>query len=396
MTQVRIVTDSGADLPASLASQQGIVVVPLIVRFGEQVYLDGQLSPGEFWERAATSPHHPATSQPAVGVFEEAFAHLVGAGHAVLCLTITGKHSGTFSSASAAARQFGNHVKVMDTLSLSLGQGFQVLAAAHAAARGLHLDEIVRLVERVRERTHLFILLDTIEYIRRGGRADALLPVLDRVSRMLRIKPILRVVEGQLTLHALSRSYERGLARIARDVSYLRPVESAAVIHVRCPDVAERMVRTLAEKLDLSPDDVVLAETGAALAAHGGPKVIGAVVVQRNVRALQLCRPLEAAARAARVHGLQRGQHLLEKHADGDHHKVDVTPSRGKIATRQRARNDQTDQVIPQGRLHAQEQRVERLVGVGVRRWMWSTVLHRTFSSLPDFTHLLRPPLWST
>jgi DegV family protein with EDD domain len=282
MAQVRVVTDSGADLPAEVAADEGIIIVPLVVRFGEQVYLDGQLSADEFWRRAGESADHPATSQPAVGVFEETFAHLIDAGHSVLCLTITSKHSGTFGTASAAARRFGNKVRVMDTSSLSLGQGFQVLAASRLAKRGLSLDRIATVVEYVRERTHVLILLDTIEYIRRGGRADALIPVLSRVTRILNIKPLLRLVDGQLTLCGTSRSFEGGLVRIQEEIARLQPVESLGVIHVRCPDVAEKAARALAERLDLPLQDILVTETGAALSAHGGPKVIGVAAVQRD------------------------------------------------------------------------------------------------------------------
>ena len=148
MQQVEVVTDSGADLSADVVAELGITVVPLIVLFGEETYPDGELTIDEFWRKIDTGHHHPGTSQPPVGVFEEAFARLVEDGCSVLCLTITSKHSGTFGTASAAAQRFGGRVKVVDSLSLSLGQGFQVLAAAQAAAQGLDLDGVVRAAER--------------------------------------------------------------------------------------------------------------------------------------------------------------------------------------------------------------------------------------------------------
>ena len=281
MTQVRIVTDSAADLAADTIARLEITVVPLVVRFGEQVYLDGQLSQDEFWHKTAQGPHHPGTSQPPVGAFEEVFARLVEAGHPVLCPTITSKHSGTFNSAWAAAQRFGERVRVVDTLSLSLGQGFQVVAAAEAAARGLSLDEVAGVVEGVREHTDVLILLDTIEYIRRGGRADGLMPVLGRMTKLLRIKPILRLVDGQLSMHGLVRSYERGLAQIQQEVARLRPVERLGVLHVRYPEGAERTARALAEMLDFPLEEIAVAETGPALSTHGGPHVVGVAVCQR-------------------------------------------------------------------------------------------------------------------
>lgn len=280
MASVRIVTDSAADLDAETAERLSISIVPMTVHFGQEVYLHSQLSNDEFWRKVERGPH-PGTSQPAVGLFEEAFSRLVEAGQQVLCVTLTGKHSGTFDSALSAARRFGDSVRVMDSLSLSLGQGFQVLAAARAALRGLDLHQVVRVVEQVRERTHLFILLDTVEHVRRGGRADALMPILNRVTKMLRIRPILDLTDGYLGLHSLARSYERGLQQIVRDIGEVKPVEHLAVVHTRCAAAARDMARTLSDKLDFPYHDILVTETGPVLSVHGGPKVLGVVAVQR-------------------------------------------------------------------------------------------------------------------
>jgi DegV family protein with EDD domain len=281
MSQVCVVTDSGADLRADDVAQLGITVVPLVVRFGQEDYLDGQLTIEEFWQKVAEGPHHPGTSQPSVGVFEETFAGLVSKGHSVLCLTITSKHSGTFSTACTAAQHFGDKVRVVDSLSLSLGQGFQVLAAAQAAAQGLDIEAVTRVAEQAREHSHLYLVLDTIEYIRRGGRADALMPVLSRVTHMLKIKPVLALVEGRLSLHSLSRSYERALGHIQQQMEQLAPVQALAVVHVRCLELAQRLACVLAEKLNLPLENVLLTETGPLLSTHGGPKVVGAVAVSQ-------------------------------------------------------------------------------------------------------------------
>jgi DegV family protein with EDD domain len=169
----------------------------------------------------------------------------------------------------------------VDSLSLSLGQGFQVLAAARAALAGLALDEVMRAVTKIRERSRLLILLDTVEFIRTGGRAAALMPVLNRVTKMLKIKPILGLTDGRLSLHSMARSYERGLAQIKGEIARLRPVESLAVVHTRSADVAHRVADALASKLGFPRQDVLVAETGPLLSTHAGPKVIGVVAVQQ-------------------------------------------------------------------------------------------------------------------
>lgn len=124
------------------------------------------------------------------------FAPLVGKGNEVVCVTITSKHSGTFNSAWAAARRFGKAVKVFDSWSLSLGLGFLVMATARAACGGANLSEVLALLREMRARTHLLAVLDTIEYLRMGGRADALIPILSRAMRFLRIKPSSSLSKG--------------------------------------------------------------------------------------------------------------------------------------------------------------------------------------------------------
>ena len=280
MGQVRIVTDSAADLTAETVAEYGITVIPLVVRFGEEVYADAVMTCDEFWEKVASSPHHPGTSQPAMGVFEEAFGRLVDAGGTVLYVALTSKHSGTYDTGLAAAQRFGGRVRVVDSLSLSLGQGELVLEAVRAAGRGLNLDQAAEAVEEARSRSHLLILLNTVEYIRRGGRADAIMPVLDRVTKMLDIKPFLNLVDGRLGLHGLVRSYERGLRKLRQGILELAPVERLAVAHIRCPELAEETARILSEQLDFPLERIRVVEAGPLLSTHGGPKVVGVAAIQ--------------------------------------------------------------------------------------------------------------------
>jgi DegV family protein with EDD domain len=255
-----------------------IAVVPLIVRFGPEVYYDGELSVDEFWKKA-TGPHHPQTSQPSVGTYEEVFERLVTQGKQVLCLTITGKHSGTFNSARLAAQRFGEAVKVFDSLSLSLGLGIQTLAAAQAARAGRSMQEILALLEEVRARMRLTILLDTLENLRRGGRADGFIAIADRMARALNIKTIINVVDGELRLLGAARSFQRGLRRILSLVERLGPLEHLAVVHTRRQEIAEEMADWLAERTGFPRKRIWVRETGVVLACHGGTGVVGVLAV---------------------------------------------------------------------------------------------------------------------
>ncbi len=280
MTTVRVLTDSGADIDAQLADRLQITVVPLTVHFGSEAYLHTEISIDAFWEKMA-SGHRAGTSQPSLGLFEQAFERLIALGHHVLCITITGQHSGTFSSASTAARRFGERVRLVDSLGLSLAQGFPVLAAARAALVGLDLARVAEVAEAVRERTHLLILLDSIEHIQRGGRANALIPVLSRVTRLLHIKPVLTMVNGTLGLHTLARSYERGLERIRSDIAELMPLEQLAVMHTRSAERAHGVADALAHQLGFPRERIYVGETGPVLGVHAGPGVIGVAAVQQ-------------------------------------------------------------------------------------------------------------------
>jgi DegV family protein with EDD domain len=145
--------------------------------------------------------------------------------------------------------------------------------------KGIHLDEIVALVKNIQERTRIFILLDTIEQLRHGGRADNVIPLLNRVTQFLKIKPILRLVDGQLDLQKLVRTYERGLSQIKKEIANLKPVENLAVLHTCCEQIAQDMANALAQKLEMEPDEIIVAETGPILASHGGPKLLGVIAI---------------------------------------------------------------------------------------------------------------------
>lgn len=275
---IQVVTDSSCDLPRRLAERFKVAVVPLIVHFGMEVHLDGELSADEFWEKAS-GPHPPQTSQPSVGTFEELFERLVAQGKQVLCLPITSKHSGTFNAARLAAQRFGQAVKVLDSRSLSLGLGIQAIAAAQAAQAGRSMQDILALVEDMRERMRVTILLDTLESLRRGGRADGFIAAADRMAQVLNIKPIINVVDGQLRLMGAARSFQGGLRRVLTLVERLGPLEHLAVVHARRQEMAEKMADRLAERTGFLRDHIWIEETGAVLASHAGAGVIGVLAV---------------------------------------------------------------------------------------------------------------------
>jgi len=275
---VRVVADSSCDLPQELVEEYEIEIVPLNVHFGWEEYLDGQLSADEFWEKAA-GPEPPKTSQPSVGRFEETFARLVAQGKQVLCVTVTKEHSGTFNAARLAAERFGEAVKVFDSLSTSLGEGLQAMAAAQAARAGSSMQEILAMLKDMRERIHMVAVLDTLKNLRRGGRAAAFIATAERMTRALNIKLLIHAVEGHLRPYGAVRSFKGGLRKLLSGIEHAEPLERLAVIHTRSLDKAHELADRLAKLTGYPRERILVQEIGAALASHAGPGVVGVVAV---------------------------------------------------------------------------------------------------------------------
>ena len=216
MNTVRIVADSGCDLSPELAARFGITLVPVYVSFGSEMVSSDRLTHEDFWSRVMRSGVAPGTAAPAPGAFMETFRGLVNAGHDVVCLTLTAKHSSTFDAAWVAAQEFGERVRVVDSGSFSLGMGLQVLRAAQEALAGHSADAIQRALESLRERTSILFVLDTLEWARRGGRLERLMPLVDRAARTLHVKPIIELTNSEFKLIGIVRSSRSALQRRGR------------------------------------------------------------------------------------------------------------------------------------------------------------------------------------
>ncbi|MGD9798105.1 MAG: DegV family protein [Acidimicrobiia bacterium] len=264
---VRVVTDSAADLPDDLARELGITVVPLSIRFGDDEFVDRRdLTPAAFYERMASSAVLPETAAPSPGAFEAAFR---GDGP-VVCITISSDLSGTMQSARAAARAIPDvDVRIVDSRSVTWGQGSQVVAAARAAASGASADEVVAVVEEMVPRTRVYGALDTLENLKKGGRignAQALL------GTLLAIKPIVDLSSGVTEEAGKVRTRGKALQALVAKVAEAGEVENLAVMHGRAPDVDE-LVGLLAA---IHPRDAIhVGEIGATVGVHGGPRVMG-------------------------------------------------------------------------------------------------------------------------
>lgn len=273
MAGVRIVTDSASDLTAEQAAANGVEVVPLTIRFGEEEFTDGgTLSIEEFYRRLATSPELPETAAPSVGAFETAFRRHADAGaEAIVCLNISSLLSATMQSAQNAAKSLEGEVdvRVIDSRSLTSGLGSQVLAAARAAADGKGVDDVVAIVEDMIPRTHVYGALDTLENLKKGGRIGGAQAM---VGTLLSIKPILDVSTGEVQEASKQRTRKKSLLWL-RDKVFEQPsVENLAVMHGQAPDIDE-FLDLLAPRYPA--DSISVGLIGPTIGTHGGPRVMG-------------------------------------------------------------------------------------------------------------------------
>lgn len=193
--KIGFVTDSTADIPADLARQHGIEIVPALVNIGSESYTDGiEISREKFYDQLPDLVPPPTTSSPSVGSFQEKYERLLQAGaEAVISIHPPNELSGIINAARLAAETFGQRVKVFDSGQVSLGMGFQVIMAAEAAAQGAILTEVTSLVDSIRQRVRLAALLDTVEYIRRSGRVSW---AMAKIGDLLRLQPLVELRYG--------------------------------------------------------------------------------------------------------------------------------------------------------------------------------------------------------
>jgi DegV family protein with EDD domain len=276
---VRVVTDSACDLPDDLIERDGIEVVPLTIRFGKEELVDRkELSTDEFWRRLADSDVLPETSAPSAGAFEAAFRRMIADGATgIICINLSSKLSATMQSAQVAAQavQADCPVVVVDSLMVSMGLGSLCLTAARRAADGDSLDSIVANVTDRRNRSKLYGALDTLEFLKKGGRVGNARALL---GSMLAIKPVLEVRDGEVEEAGKVRTRSKAL-RLLVDRVKQGPFENLAVLHGNAPDLDELL--DLLEPL-VPQDEIVVGQIGPVIGTHAGPRVIGVTFQART------------------------------------------------------------------------------------------------------------------
>ena len=272
MPDVAIVTDSVSDLAPQLAEQFGITVVPLMVRFGTDLYRDGiDLSADEFYRKLRTSQELPATSVPPPTAFADAYDKLARKADEIAVITLTSRLSGTYQAAVQAVGLMTRQcrVEVLDSQWAVMAQGFITIVAARAAQEGARLDEVLDAARRTIGRVDMRAAFDTLEYLERGGRIGRAQAFL---GSLLKVNPIIGIRDGEVHPFARKRSRARAIDYLHGFVNSFGKVQALAVEYATDADEAQGLVRSLKSRHPQVP--VYLCRASPVIGTHTGPGLI--------------------------------------------------------------------------------------------------------------------------
>jgi DegV family protein with EDD domain len=277
MSKVAILTDSTAYIPTDLLKAHFITTVPQVLIWGEETFRDGvDILPDDFYRRLSTAKVMPTTSQVSIVTMRDTYEKLLAEGYEVLGIFISSKLSGTMQSAIQAKEMLpkaADKIAIVDSLTTAMAMGFHVLAAARAAESGAGLAECKKLAEEAQKHTGVYFVVDTLEFLRRGGRiggAQALL------GSALNIKPLLALQDGRIEsvekIRTKGKALDRLVEIVVEQVAGRTPVR-IATLHANAEAEARAVLETVAARLN--PTEKVLASVSPVIGTHAGPGTVG-------------------------------------------------------------------------------------------------------------------------
>lgn len=278
-----LLTDSTCDLPKYLIEQYELEVVPSILILDGKEYADGiGISREDFYKQLPSMQTPPTTAAPSIGDFSSRYNSLLtrGCDH-ILSIHAAGALTTIINSARQAAQDFPEKITVIDSLSISLGLGFQVLAAAEAAAESaeMGLQAVLDAVESTRQRLHLFAALDTMENMRRSGRVPAALTFL---GSLLHIKPLIEITNGEVKAVGTVRTTKQANERMLNFLLEGGSLERLAILHTGAEPRAREFLNALMQKASQSvPRDILMVNVTTVIGTHVGPNGLGFAAVRK-------------------------------------------------------------------------------------------------------------------
>lgn len=271
---VRIITDTTSGLPLELGEEYGIPILPQIIIFGEDSYRDDvELDTRTFLEKLRAAPVLPKTAAPPPALYHPIFERLAGEGDSIICLHPSTDLSGTVRAATVAARDFSDaDIRIVDTRTVAGPLATMVLLAAQWAREGVDADTIIARVQDLMARQRVYFVVDTLEYLHKGGRIGGARALL---GGLLQVKPILTLRQGRVEPFEQQRTARRALARLRELVLSECPADAEAHLCVMHAD-AEAQASSLATELSakLGMPNVPIYELPPAIVVHGGPGIL--------------------------------------------------------------------------------------------------------------------------
>lgn len=276
---VAIVTDSTCDIPHDLADALRIRVVPALLTLEGETYKDGQgISRPEFYKRLPSLAEPAMTAAPSPMAFEAVYESALtsGAEH-IVSIHVSSRLSGIFSSASQAAKSFGDRVRALDSRHVSMALGFQTILAAEASLEGAALDAVLRVADQAKQRARLIAFIDTLEYLKRSGRVTGLRAGL---GDLLKVKLLIMVVEGLVERIDQIRTRSRALDKLVSIARSWGRLERLAVLHSGVPQEARAFTQQLG---GFSSHPPIVTEVTPVIGAHVGPGSLGLAALLSQV-----------------------------------------------------------------------------------------------------------------
>jgi DegV family protein with EDD domain len=269
---VKIVTDSVADIPPDVVNELGITIVPVLVRFGEEVYRDGiDITTDQFYEKLVNSKVMPTTSVPSLDLFARTYARLTEETDEILVIMLSSKLSGLYNAAiqSADLLESKCRIEIVDSQTAVMAQGFIVIKAARAAREGANLDKLLEIVYQNLPRVDMHAAFDTLEYLKRGGRIGKAAALM---GSMLKVNPLVTIRDGVVEPAGRARSRAKAMDLLYDFAAEYSHIEEMAVEGAACPQDVEHMVKRLGA---LFPEErIYRSRTTPVIGTHTGPGLL--------------------------------------------------------------------------------------------------------------------------
>lgn len=282
MNKIRIITDSASDIPQGF--NPIVTVLPMTIRFGDKEYKDGiDLSAKQFYEKLIESDELPATSLIPPADFDRAFKNAVDNGEKVIAITMSGNLSGTYQSAVLTAAEYPDDVFVIDSKSVAVGEHILVLRAVEFAQKGLSVKEIVEILEAEKEKIHVLAVLDTLEYLKKGGRISSTVAF---VGGALNLKPVVAVVDGKVQMLGKARGSKNGNNYLVKEIESTAGVDFTKPVCLGYAGLNDTMLQKYIEDSESlwigHEDSLRIAPIGPTIGTHIGPGAIGVAFIAKE------------------------------------------------------------------------------------------------------------------